>query len=139
MSHTIFEQIINRTIPATVVYEDEETFAFLDHAPNNLGHTLVVPKHPVRDVFDADDRTLVAVMLTAKLIAHALKDGLAADGVNIYSNHGAAAGQVVFHLHLHVIPRYTGDYDGVAPRREYAPGEAETTAERIIASLPKGL
>lgn len=109
MEDTIFMKILRREVPAAIVYEDNETLAFLDASPNNPGHTLVIPKKPVVNVFDADVETFAAVMRTVHKIAPAVRDAVGAVGVNINSNHGAGAGQVVFHLHVHIIPRHDGD------------------------------
>src|SRR3989344_8724642 len=102
-------KIIRREIPADIVYEDADTMSFLDIRPNNPGHTLVVPKKPFRNIFDIDDETLAAVWRTARKVAKAVKDATDADGLNINTNNEATAGQVVFHYHVHVIPRFEND------------------------------
>lgn len=105
----LFCKIIRGEIPCSKVYEDEHTLAFLDIGPIIQGHTLVVPKQHVDPITEADDHLLAQVISTAKKIAAAQMNILHADGVNIIQNNGAAAGQVVPHLHVHVIPRYTDD------------------------------
>lgn len=127
MEDTIFMKIIRREIPADIVYEDEETLAFLDVKPVAPGHTLVVPKKPVRNIFDVDDATLAAVMRTVRKIAPAVRDSVGAHGVHINSNHEAAAGQIVFHLHFHIIPRHD--------RKEFSFWEQKETASRDAALL----
>jgi histidine triad (HIT) family protein len=131
MEGTIFSKIVNREIPADIVYEDELTLAFLDIAPNNPGHTLVIPKKPVTNVFDTDADTWHAVMETVRKVAPAVRDAVGAVGVNINSNHDAGAGQEVFHLHVHIIPRQAGDGFTFWPHRQYASGESEAIAEKI--------
>ncbi len=106
-TENIFTKIIRKEVPARIVYEDEETLAFLDNSPNVLGHTQVIPKKSVINIFDVDDSTLAAVMRTVRKIAPAVRDAVGAAGVHINSNHGEAAGQVVPHLHFHIIPRHS--------------------------------
>ncbi len=128
---SIFSKIIRREIPAEIVYEDEETLAFLDIHPNNPGHTLVIPKKSVRNLFEMDEATLTAVMKTVQKVAIAVKKSMHADGINIAMNNDSAAGQVIFHAHVHVIPRFQNDGFQHFPTMEYAPGELEATAEKI--------
>lgn len=106
---TIFTKIINREIPAFVVYETQNTLAFLDINPNVDGHTLVIHKQEFKNIFDIPDDILQELIASVKHVSSLLKDKLGAEGVNIYSNHGEAAGQEVPHLHFHIIPRYKGD------------------------------
>lgn len=135
MEDTVFMKIIRREIPAEIVYEDDDTLAFLDIAPVSPGHTLVIPKKPVQNVFDTDDETLAAVMRTVRKIAPAVRDAVGADGLNVHSNHGEAAGQIVFHLHMHLIPRFDSDNFVMWPHKEYAAGEAQAVAEKIRANV----
>ena len=135
MEDTIFMKIIRREVPAHIVYEDDATIAFLDVHPNAPGHTLVVPKIPVQNIFDADDETLSAVMRTIRRIAPAVRDAVGAHGVHINSNHGAAAGQIVFHLHFHIIPRHDRSEFSFWPQKEYASGDAAAIAEKIRAKI----
>jgi histidine triad (HIT) family protein len=128
---TIFTKIINREVPAEIVYEDEHTLAFLDIAPVSPGDTLVIPKNQFPDIFSIDQRTLAAVMETVRKIAPAVRDAVGAKGVNINSNHDAAAGQEVPHLHFHIIPRHEGEKINFWPQSHYQPGEAVAIAEKI--------
>jgi histidine triad (HIT) family protein len=133
----IFEKIVNREIPATIVYEDEDTLAFMDIGPIIKGHTLVIPKICYDPVTETPDEVLAKLIRIAKRIAAAQMNALGADGVNIMQNNGAAAGQEVPHLHFHVIPRFENDghhwnwnaksYDN--------PAEMEALAEKIRAEL----
>lgn len=108
MSDCIFCKIVAGEIPAEKVYEDEHTYAFLDINPNNFGHTLVLPKEHFENVFDTPEETLRHMHASAQKIARALRK-IDAGGVNIISNNGTAAGQIIFHAHIHVIPRYKDD------------------------------
>ncbi|MEK7076814.1 MAG: HIT family protein [Patescibacteria group bacterium] len=135
MEDTIFAKIIRREIPADIVYEDEYTIAFLDVKPINSGHTLVAPKKFVRNIFDADEKTFIAVMRTAKKISIALRETLDAEGVNIGINNESAAGQIVFHFHVHVIPRFMNDGYEHWHGAFYPSGESEKIASKLRAAL----
>jgi histidine triad (HIT) family protein len=131
MERTVFEKIINKEIPAHIIYEDEDTLAFLDIAPNNPGHTLVIPKIHSRNLLDISDDSWIAVMKTVRKLAPIIKEAVGADGINIAMNNEPAAGQVVFHTHVHLIPRHEGDGFTHFPQGEYEPGEAEALKEKI--------
>lgn len=105
----IFEKIIKREILAHIIYEDEKVIAFLDIQPVNKGHTLVVPKIKFRNILDGDPDTLAHMMKIAQKIAQVQISELKADGVNIIMNNEPAGGQEVWHAHLHVVPRISGD------------------------------
>ena len=127
----IFDKIISREIPKSILYEDEYTLAFLDIAPVSLGHTLVIPKKHVTNIFDVDQETLNHVLETVRKIAPAVRDSVGAHGVHINSNHEAEAGQIVFHLHIHIIPRHNrADYE-FWPKVEVSEEQAEETAQKI--------
>ena len=104
----IFAKILRGEIPSTRVYEDEHVVAFMDVMPQGPGHTLVVPKAPSRNLLDADPATLGSLMAAVQKIAGAVKLAFEANGVTIIQFNEPAAGQSVFHLHLHVIPRFDG-------------------------------
>ncbi len=135
MEDTIFAKIIRREIPADFIYEDEYTLAFLDVKPINPGHTLVVPKKFARNIFDVDEKILVAMMHVVQKISIALHEVLGTDGVNIGINNEAAAGQVVFHFHIHVIPRFENDGYEHWHGKPYQPGESEKIASRLRSTL----
>ena len=135
MEDSVFTKIIRRDIPANIVYEDGDTIAFLDARPNVPGHTLVVPKKQVRNIFDIDDETLASVMRTVRKIAPAVRDAVGAHGVHINSNHEAAAGQVVFHLHFHIIPRHDRSEFAFWPQSDYPKGDDALIAEKIRQAL----
>lgn len=132
MEDTIFSKIVRKEIPADIVYEDEHTLAFLDIAPNVLGHTLVIPKKPFRNIFDIDEETLAHVIETARKLAPAVRDAVGAKGVHINSNHEHEGGQEVFHLHFHIIPRHAREeFDFCWPKIAFDRKEADTIAEAI--------
>ncbi len=131
---TIFEKIIAREIPAHIIYEDEMVVAFLDIKPVHLGHALIVPKQPFVNAFDAPGDTLAQMMKVGSLIAKRLETTLGAEGVNLIMNNGAAAGQEVFHAHLHVVPRYQDDQAFTSPHRtEVSAEDLAATAEKLRA------
>lgn len=105
----IFCKIIEGSIPSTTVYEDERVKCILDLSQAGVGHTLVIPKSHYANVLEIDDETFGYAMKIAKKIAQALVKTFNCDGVNILNNCGEAAGQTVFHLHIHVIPRFVND------------------------------
>lgn len=131
----IFCKIIAGDIPSNKVYEDERAVAFLDASPVHPGHTLVVPKKHCADFVSADAACLQSALFTAQKVASAVLSATQADGCNITTNNGRAAGQVIFHLHWHVIPRFSGD--GLMHWRQwkYAEGEAESIAEKIRSAV----
>lgn len=109
MSDCIFCRIAAKEIPATVVYEDDDVLAFMDIGPIIKGHALVIPKQHHDPVTETPDDILAKLHIVAKRVAQAQMNALGADGVNIMQNNGAAAGQEVPHIHVHVIPRFEGD------------------------------
>jgi histidine triad (HIT) family protein len=134
-SDTIFAKIVRKEIPADIVYEDENTLAFLDINPVNPGHTLVIPKKWARNVLDIDEESWISLMKTVRMLARAVKEATNAEGINIDINNEEAAGQVVFHTHVHIVPRFKGDMRAARPHKEYAPGEAAKVADKIRAVL----
>ncbi len=108
-TNCIFCKIANGEIPAATIYEDEEFRAILDLGPASKGHALILPKQHAANLFELPDETAGKAMILAKKLAGQLKDGLQADGINLVQNNGEAAGQTVFHFHMHLIPRYSGD------------------------------
>ncbi|PSM19798.1 MULTISPECIES: HIT family protein [Nitratireductor] len=104
----VFAKILRGELPAHRLYEDEHTLAFMDIMPRGDGHCLVIPKKPSRTILDVEATDLAAVMATAQLLARAVTRAFSADGVTIQQFNEPAGGQVVFHLHVHVIPRFEG-------------------------------
>ena len=109
MSGCIFCAIASREAPARIVHEDERTLAFMDLFPLTRGHALVIPKAHCDSLLDADPEDAAAVMRAAQLVAQAAMRAYEPDGLNLLQTNGAAAMQTVFHLHVHVLPRYVGD------------------------------
>jgi len=105
----IFCRIIAGELPGQIVDQDERTVAFMDINPATRGHLLVVPRRHARDLLSIGPEDLLATVLTAQRLAQRVHDRLGADGVNLLNARGSAAWQTVFHFHIHVIPRYTGD------------------------------
>lgn len=106
--NNIFAKILRGEIPSHRVYEDDAVVAFMDVMPQGTGHTLVVPKAPSRNLLDADPATLGQLTIVVQKLAKAVKAAFAADGVTVMQFNEPASGQTVFHLHVHVIPRFDG-------------------------------
>ncbi len=104
----VFAKILRGELPAHKLYEDADTFAFIDIMPRGSGHCLVIPKKPSRNIFDADADSLAAVARTTQRLARAVVKAFDADGVTVQQFNEPAGGQVVFHLHVHIIPRFEG-------------------------------
>jgi histidine triad (HIT) family protein len=122
----LFCKIVAGEIPGTIVAEDERTVAFMDINPATRGHALVVPRRHVADLGAVDSDELAAVVHAAQRLAVHARDALGADGINLMNSWGPAAWQTVFHLHIHVIPRYADD-----PLKlpwKPAPGDAQEIA-----------
>ncbi len=105
----LFCKIVAGEVPAQLVDDDERTVTFMDINPATRGHALVVPRAHARDLLEVEPEELAATVLSAQRIARRMKERLSADGVNLLNSCGAPAWQTVFHFHVHVIPRYTGD------------------------------
>ena len=104
----IFAKILRGDLPSHKVYEDDRVVAFMDVMPQGTGHTLVVPKAPSRNLLDADPAVFGALFGVVQKIARAVKKAFAADGVTVMQFNEPASGQTVYHLHVHVIPRFEG-------------------------------
>jgi histidine triad (HIT) family protein len=128
VSGCAFCRIASGEAPADRVFEDERTLAFLDIHPAGEGHTLVVPKTHAQDVWDVEPELWAAVWETSRRVAGAIRSAFDPDGLYVRQANGPLGGQVVMHLHVHLIPRYTPER---APR---LPGPAEV-AERLRAAL----
>jgi len=105
----LFCKIIKGDIPSAKVYEDEYSFAFLDIKPINLGHTLLVPKKHFTNLYEMPDEVLAELAPIIKKLGIAIKNAVSADGINIGMNNDSAAGQLVFHAHIHIMPRFKND------------------------------
>lgn len=127
----MFCSIVTGEVPAQKIFEDEDTFAFLDIHPINRGHTLVVPKTHYANIYEAPDDVLAKTMRTVCFLAPKIKQAVGADGINIGINNDEAAGQLVFHLHVHIIPRFTGDGHAHWHGNPYQDGEISTIRDII--------
>lgn len=131
----VFAKILRGELPSQTVYEDAETIAIMDIMPRADGHVLVLPKAPCRNVLDAPADALKAVALTTQKLARAVKAAFAADGVTIQQFNEAAGGQVVFHLHVHVMPRHDGialrPHTGAMEKPELLASNAEKIREAL--------
>lgn len=131
----IFCKIVKGEIPCEKIYEDEKILAFLDIKPAVKGHTLIITKQHCQDFMSLPDELITYLFHKAKAIAPAILKGSKADGFNIGINNGSSAGQVIFHCHLHFIPRYSGDGLTMWPGSEYQPGEIGEFAKKIRKQL----
>lgn len=104
----VFAKILRGELPCHKLYEDAETFALMDIMPRVEGHCLVIPKKPARNILDVDAQSLAAVSLTTQKLAKASMKAFEAQGVTIQQFNESAGGQVVFHLHFHILPRFNG-------------------------------
>lgn len=104
--NNIFAKILRGEMPAHKIYEDEHTFAFLDIMPRSKGHSLVIPKTPAISLLDIEPDNLCTLMRTVHKLAPVVVEAMDADGFVIQQFNGAVAGQMVFHIHFHIVPRY---------------------------------
>ncbi|MEZ5811479.1 MAG: HIT family protein [Rhizobiaceae bacterium] len=131
----IFAKILRGEIPCHKLYEDDDTFAFMDIMPRGPGHCLVIPKAPARNILDVSPASLAAVMATVQKLARATMKAFGAGGVTVQQFNESAGGQVVFHLHFHVIPRFEGESLGPPASRMEEPDILAANAEKIRAAL----
>jgi len=136
MTDCIFCKIINKEIPADIVFEDEHVLAFLDIKPTSKGHTLVVPKIHVENFLSATTEVMSNFFPSLQTVSKAVAKAVRADGLSIRTANGPAAGQSVFHLHFHVTPRFTNDGLAVWPQRDSEPKTRAEIAERIKKEIP---
>ncbi|WP_432283343.1 HIT family protein [Aminobacter sp. BA135] len=133
--NNIFAKILRGEIPSHRVYEDDAVVAFMDVMPQSTGHTLVVPKMPSRNLLDAEPKTFDRLFSAVQKVARAAQQAFDADGIVISQFNEAAAGQTVFHLHVHIVPRF----EGVAPKGHAAvmekPEVLAENAEKIKVAL----
>ncbi|MDQ4134714.1 MAG: HIT family protein [Pseudomonadota bacterium] len=133
--NNVFAKILRGELPCEKVYEDDKTLAFMDIMPRADGHVLVIPKNAGRTILDTPLADLQAAIATVQKVARAVKDGMKADGLTIQQFNESAGGQVVFHLHFHILPRWDGvalrpHTGAMAPKEELA-----RDAEQIRAAL----
>ena len=135
MPQCLFCKIIRGEIPTNKVYEDEKTFAFLDINPVNPGHTLVVPKKHAVDIFEIEEGEWNAVMSAVHKISHALEKSIGPSGINLAMNNRSGAGQVIFHAHVHIMPRFPNDGHELWKGKPYREEEAARVAEKIRVAI----
>lgn len=135
--HCVFCRIVSGTIPSVKVYEDRNVLAFMDISPISKGHTLVIPKAHHDPITAVPPSLLHKLIVVVQKIAKAHIDGLKADGVNITQANGQIAGQVIPHVHFHVIPRYKNDpHSWNLPQRKY---DSDEEILRYAATIEKAL
>ena len=122
----VFAKILRGELPSHKIYEDAETFAFMDIMPRGDGHCLVIPKTPSRNILDADPQSLATLIASVQKVSRAVVKAFSADGVTVQQFNEPAGGQIVFHLHVHVIPRF----EGVALR----PHTGEMADQKLLAT-----
>jgi histidine triad (HIT) family protein len=138
MSNCVFCRIVAREIPATVVHEDEHTLAFMDLGQVNPGHVLIAVRAHAENLYALNDAQAGAVLRTAARVGRAIRDAFQPEGLSVYQANGKAAGQTVFHYHVHLVPRYEGD--GMAltwPVKNPPREKLEEAAAKIRASMPR--
>jgi len=135
---TIFTKIIDRKIPANIVYEDDLVIAFLDITQTTQGHTLVVTKSPYKDILEVPEALFQHLFGVVQKITKAIQGAFEPKGINLLNNNGPTAGQTVFHYHVHIIPRYdTSDITVVLPNQSslLSADDYKKRAAMIIAAL----
>ena len=128
----VFCKIIKGELPSSKVYESYNTLAFLDINPVNIGHTIVIPKKHFNNLYDTPEEFLCEMMKITKNLSIAIKSATKADGINLEMNNDRAAGQLVNHIHWHIVPRFEGDgFTHWHGKRPYNEGEMSEVAEKI--------
>lgn len=136
MEDCLFCKIVKQDeVPSSKIYEDEDVYAFLDIRPTNPGHTLVVPKQHFVNLYDMSEESLYQVMSVVKKLAPKIKEAMGAGGINIHMNNDPAAGQVIFHSHIHIIPRFENDGHRLWGGKPYKEGEMDKVAQKILKEL----
>lgn len=132
MENCIFCKIANGEIPSATLYEDGDFRVILDLGPASKGHALILPKTHAANLYELPDELAAKVMVLAKKMATKMTEALSCDGFNVVQNNGECAGQTVFHFHMHLIPRYTGDGVGIS----WKPGTlTDADKEEILAKM----
>ena len=131
MEECLFCKIVKGELPSSKIYEDEDTLAFLDLFPVNKGHSLVISKEHYENIFDVPAESLSKISSVMKNVADAVKKGVNADGISIAQSNGKDAGQVIPHIHFHVMPRFKDDGLKLWPQGKYEEGEMDKFKEDI--------
>jgi histidine triad (HIT) family protein len=137
-NNNVFAKILRGELPSHKVYEDDKTFVFLDIMPRAPGHTLIIPKAPARNLLDVAPSDLTAVMATSQKVARAAVRAFDAAGVTMQQFNEPAGGQVVFHLHVHIIPRHEGVPLKAPATFQETPENLTAHAEKLRAALNAG-
>ena len=141
MENCLFCRIASGEIPSKKVYEDRSSFAFLDINPRNPGHTLVIPKNHAQDIFSIGERDAAELMKAIRKVAIGVKKATGAKGISITQNNGQTAGQVVPHIHFHVIPRTEAEkglgLESVLPVKNQDEAGLDSMAKKISVSIPQ--
>ena len=136
MAECVFCRIVAKQIPASVVYEDDDTLVFMDLGQVNPGHVLVAAKAHAENIYALDDAQAACVFRTAAKVARSLRDAFSPQGLSVYQANGTAAGQTVFHFHMHLVPRYEGDGMNLTwPVKNPPREQLEANAAKIRARL----
>ena len=133
MDDCVFCKIVSREIDSAKVFENENVLVFLDANPVTKGHSLVIPKQHFENIFDIEENMLQKIMVVAKHISVKIKNSLSADGIRISQSNGTAAGQAIFHFHLHIIPRYKNDGISMNETTNAHPPKADVEKLKSIA------
>ena len=134
--NNIFAKILRGEIPAAKVYEDDKVLAFMDAFPQARGHTLVVHKQSrARNLLDVDAKHLCELMAGVQKVVRAVRAALNPDGIVVTQFNGAPAGQTIFHLHVHIVPRFADQALGEHGRGQSQPGELQALAKQIAAAI----
>jgi len=132
----IFCKIVSGEIPSSKIYEDEKVLAFLDINPANKGHCVVIPKEHYENIFDISDDALKEIIAAVKKTASAVNKAANCDGINILQNNNKAAGQLVSHIHFHIIPRFENDEVNFSYKPgKYLEGEINEMREKILVNI----
>ena len=135
LDQCIFCKIIKKEAPAHVVREDERTLVFMDLFPASDGHVLVIPRRHAVNLLDCEDADLAAIGPLARHVAQAMRRVFAPDGIGVFQLNGAAAGQTVFHYHVHLIPRRRGEAMHIHGRGQGDPARLAANAARLAEAL----
>ena len=135
-NHCIFCKIIEGEIPSSTIYEDDFFKVIMDISPAAKGHAIILPKKHSANLLELDDETATKALLVARKVARAIQAEFNCEGINLLQNNGEAAGQTVFHYHMHIIPRFTGDQVKTTwEHGKYEEGEAAAIAAAIAARI----
>ena len=135
-NQNIFAQIIRGDAPCYKLYEDDDVLAFLDVFPQSFGHTLVIPKRSAaRNILEVDTQALAKVMAVVQTLTRVIVDELEPAGVQIAQFNGAPAGQTVFHIHMHIVPRYAGEGLGIHASEKADAAQLQQLQARLVKRL----